>query len=517
MAESKASLAFVRDFLTQGTLPPLPRETPWDAAAAIALAAREQGVAGLLHRAIDSEGETAALWPAEIRDALARDRRTALARGVRQLDLAGRVLGRLHRAGLRALPLKGAALLETLYDSEDARTMADVDVLALDDWPQARRLLEEDGFVECARADHAAVLREPATGAVLELHHGVTSSPGLFPLDRDGLWSRSVPGAGQVPRLPSAEDLLIQLSLHAAFQHGLVLSLAQWLDFRRLFERRSLDRERLLAATAAARAAVPLAAALEAARVVLEAPVPEWLRTAQPLPAGLRAKAPLDFVIPSSPDLFRVRLALSRGRWIALVRGTLFPRTPGEETSLLRGAGRGVARAARLARGWGPSVLRGLLTAPPGRRPRSGHASGTPPPGARAEGILRSLLGGFPFLRLTVTGDCMRPALSPGDRVHVVSPEQRPPRVGDVVLARHRDGLRLHRLVWGPPLALGLRWRTQADRGAIWDPALEPADVLGTVVAVEGAPDRRPIRGRMTSLRSLLRGLRSWIRLERET
>jgi len=247
MAESKASLAFVRDFLTQGTLPPLPRETPWDAAAAIALAAREQGVAGLLHRAI-SEGETAALWPAEIRDALARDRRTALARGVRQLDLAGRVLGRLHRAGLRALPLKGAALLETLYDSEDARTMADVDVLALDDWPQARRLLEEDGFVECARADHAAVLREPATGAVLELHHGVTSSPGLFPLDRDGLWSRSVPGAGQVPRLPSAEDLLIQLSLHAAFQHGLVLSLAQWLDFRRLFERRSLDRERLLAA-----------------------------------------------------------------------------------------------------------------------------------------------------------------------------------------------------------------------------------------------------------------------------
>src|SRR6266511_3349465 len=435
MAESKASLAFLRDFLARSTLPPLPGEAPREAATGIAVAARQQGVAGLLHRALDSEGEATSPWPAEVREALARDRRTALARGVRQLALAARVLDRLDRAGLRALPLKGAALLETLYDFEDERTMADVDLLVLDDWPQARALLADDGFVECGRADHAAVLRDPETGAVLELHHSVTSSPGLFPLDRDGLWSRSVPGAGQVPRLPSAEDLLVQLSLHAAFQHGLVLSLAQWLDFRRLLE---------------------------------------------------------------------------------LLRRTLFAETPGEPASFLHRIGRGAARAARLARHWGPRMLRGALGGAARGRPGCGHVSGTPPRLAQADGILRDLFGGFPFLRLTVTGDCMRPALAPGDRVRLVSREQRPPRVGDVVLARHPEGLRLHRLVWGPPLArLGLRWRTQADRGAIWDPALEPEDVLGTAVEVEGSPGLRALRGRLTSLRSLLRGLRTWMRLER--
>src|SRR6266542_4878035 len=269
MAESKASLAFLRDFLARSTLPPLPGEAPREAATGIAVAARQQGVAGLLHRALDSEGEATSPWPAEVREALARDRRTALARGVRQLALAARVLDRLDRAGLRALPLKGAALLETLYDFEDERTMADVDLLVLDDWTQARALLADDGFVECGRADHAAVLRDPETGAVLELHHSVTSSPGLFPLDRDGLWSRSVPGAGQVPRLPSAEDLLVQLSLHAAFQHGLVLSLAQWLDFRRLLERRRLDPRPARSGQGA-----PLALARAAAR----APSPDPLR-----------------------------------------------------------------------------------------------------------------------------------------------------------------------------------------------------------------------------------------------
>ena len=166
-----------------------------------------------------------------------------------------------------------------------------------------------------------------------------------------------------------------------------------------------------------------------------------------------------------------------------------------------------------LARHWGPETLRGTVASAARGRPACGHVSGTPPL-SPADGILPHLFRGFPFLRVTVTGDCMRPALAPGDRVRLVSREQRPPRVGDVVLARHPEGLRLHRLVWGPPLGFGLRWRTQADRGAIWDPALEPEDVLGTVVEVEGSPGLRAIHGWLTSLRSLLRGLRSWVRLE---
>ena len=40
-----------------------------------------------------------------------------------------------------------------------------------------------------------------------------------------------------MPELPSAEDLLVQLAAHAAFQHGLWLHLVQYLDFSRLLSR----------------------------------------------------------------------------------------------------------------------------------------------------------------------------------------------------------------------------------------------------------------------------------------
>jgi hypothetical protein len=49
-----------------------------------------------------------------------------------------------------------------------------------------------------------------------------------------------------------------------------------------------------------------------------------------------------------------------------------------------------------------------------------------------------------------------------------------------VVLSRQKEGLRLHRLVFGPPIALpGSRWRTKADRGLLLDPPLDARDVAG--------------------------------------
>jgi hypothetical protein len=68
-----------------------------------------------------------------------------------------------------------------------------------------------------------------------------------------------------------------------------------------------------------------------------------------------------------------------------------------------------------------------------------------------------------------------------------VGPERQRPALGDIVLARLGGGLRLHRLVWGPPLAsTATRWRTKADRAPFVDPSVGADDVLGTVVAVEG-------------------------------
>jgi len=146
-----------------------------------------------------------------------------------------------------------------VYDSVAERPMADVDVLVLEAWPEALAVLADLGLEEQARADHALAFGAPG-GGTLELHHSVASCPGLHPLDAEGLWQRSSTAEGQVRRQPAAEDLLVQLALHAAFQHGLVLTLVQYLDFGRLLAAERPSPERVLEAAAASRATPALAA-----------------------------------------------------------------------------------------------------------------------------------------------------------------------------------------------------------------------------------------------------------------
>jgi hypothetical protein len=506
MAESKAR-GLLRDLATGGRLEALPAGLP---AQALAEAASDQGVAGLLLRAIERDRPA---WAGPVAEALVARRRALLVRTLGQVGLAARCLSLLEARGLRALPLKGVALAETVYDVESDRPMSDVDLLALERWPEAALALREAGFVEVARADHAWVFHPPGSRDVVELHRSVVSAPGLFPPDPEGLWARSRPGRGQLGRLPSPEDLLLQLALHAAFQHGLSLSLVQWLDFRRVLEREVVDAPRLLALAAAARAEAPLGAALLAAEAVVGAPVPSSLRLR--LPAGLRRwlaprlAEPLTLVAPSEPDLARVRWELLAGRRAELVWRTLVQReTPDGDERLPARVAFAFGRGLRLAR----------------RRPSEpplapAHDLGDPPDAPEGvevpfgEELLRDCLSSFPHVRLTVTGRCMEPALRHGERVHLVGAGRRRPRLGDVVLARQKDGLRLHRLVWGPPLALpGAPWRTKADRGLRLDPPLGAGDVLASVASVEGRPGARPRRaGR--ALVSLAGGVAARLRM----
>jgi hypothetical protein len=128
------------------------------------------------------------------------------------------------------------------------------------------------------------------------------------------------------------------------------------------------------------------------------------------------------------------------------------------------------------------------------------------------DAVLCECLASFSHVRLRVTGDCMFPTLASGETVLLASPAHRRPWLGDVVLVRQPEGLRLHRLVWGPPLARAGAWRTQADRGPIWDPRVCPEDVLATVVAVEREGRLDQVGGFGTGLRLLWRGLRVWAR-----
>jgi hypothetical protein len=316
--------------------------------------ASQQGLAGVLHAAWSAEGDWSG--PARLRSALAEMRRSLLVRGVRQLELAARVQSMLAEQGIPALPLKGAALAEQLYEGEGDRPMADVDLLAPERWGDARDFLELQGFSVLARADHAWAFLDPLSGSVLELHHSVTSCPGLFPLDGPGLVARSREGAGQVRRLPAPEDLLVHLAMHASFQHGLVLSLVQWLDFRRLLERLRPEFRNVVAIAGRLRANGVVAAALLAAEAVvglsLSLEVRDWAESQ--VPSGLRSwllarrAAPLAFVAPTVPELARVRWGLSSGRRIALVKSTLAPSLPGETAGPLTRAARGVRRGLRL-------------------------------------------------------------------------------------------------------------------------------------------------------------------------
>jgi hypothetical protein len=506
MAESKAR-GLLRDLAATAVLAPLPDGL---GAPELAQAARAQGIAGLLLDAIERERPA---WAAPIAASLADRRRADLVRTLGQIGLAARTIALLDARGVRGLPLKGAALAETVYDVESDRPMSDVDVLALERWPEATRAVRDAGFVEVARGDHAWAFRDPMGAGIVELHRSVVSAPGLFPMDVEGLWARSRRGRGQLARLPSAEDLLVQLALHAAFQHGLTLSLVQWLDFRRLLEREPIDATRLHEVAAAARAEVPLGVALLAAQAVIGAPVPAPLRPQ--LPVSLvrwlepRLAEPLGFVGPSLPSLGRVRWELLSGRRVELLWRTLvLPETPdGDErlpARLAFAAGRGLRLARRL---------------PPEPPIVSAHDLGEPPAGPTGaevpfgEEVLRDCLASFPQVRLTVTGRCMEPALRHGDKVLLVGASRRRARLGDVVLARQREGLRLHRLVWGPPLArAGSAWRTKADRGLRLDPPLAAADVLASVAAVEGRPKARP-RRTVRALLSLAGGIAARLRL----
>jgi hypothetical protein len=350
----------LRRWLVTGS-PPAP-ESP-DEAGRIVASAEQQRLAGLLHAALPQES---GCWPPEARDRLRTAHHAAFARGVGQLAIARRVLELLGGAGIRAVPMKGAALAEWLYASAAERPMGDVDVLVLEAWPRGVGLLRGEGFEDGLRADHAWTFVERTSGAAVELHHSVTSCPGLYPIDRETLWADAIRGEGQVERRPSGEDLLIQLCLHAAFQSGLVLSLVQYLDMKRLLERADLALDALWEKAERARALPALAAGLEAAVAVVAAPLPPCLRERlhERLPARLRewigvtTRAPLSLVEPAHRAIGRVRWQLLEGRRAGLVAATVAPRLPGEPYWHWRRLARAAARLVRLVLWWLPSLLR---------------------------------------------------------------------------------------------------------------------------------------------------------------
>jgi hypothetical protein len=351
-------LARLRDWLLTGRLPGTDSVPE---ALALVATAREQGLAGLLHGALAARS---AEWPAEALAALRDLHMRLAARAVRQEALLDRSLALLARTGLHALPLKGAALAGLVYQAGE-RPMADIDLLAVESFEASLAALTRAGFSELDRADHAVALADPETDMVLELHSSPTSCPGFYRVNPPALWNRAV-ALGEDPgrRRPSNEDLLLQLCLHMAFQHGLCLRLVHFLDVRRLLGRQGMDTGVVAARAAEAGAEAAIWAALSASEALVGAPVPAGLlgqlrtRTSAGLVRAVaaRLRQPEALLAPgdvAGRELWRMRWMLASGRRLELLARTLTPPSAPGRGPTIR-VGRILGRGLALARRWGP-------------------------------------------------------------------------------------------------------------------------------------------------------------------
>ena len=199
-----------------------------------------------------------------------------------------RILDLFAAHAIPALPYKGPALAQLLYDNIALREFEDLDVLVrFEDVLRAKALLSADGYepdyplapdVEDAflhsRYQHHRVLIHRATGAQIELHW--KTDPG-FPIEAsdDSAWWATRPAMplldGTV-RCFSRDELLMVLSLHGTRHQGYRLG---WLiEIAELMAAGDLD-WRWIAATARAKACTRrLAVPLHLAHTLLGASLP---------------------------------------------------------------------------------------------------------------------------------------------------------------------------------------------------------------------------------------------------
>ena len=200
-------------------------------------------------------------------------------------------LEKLEAAGVQAVVLKGAALVETVYGDLGLRPMVDADLMVRREHVErAVSALSAAGFRRAGRRelrpgfdrDFRVEIEMVSAGAqpvFVEIHWHLTGP--LFVcrgVDYAELWSRVVPGhvASGSALVLGPEDWVLHLVAHAFYKHRR-LSLLDLCDFDRLvrFLGEGLDWELLLALGEERRWLPALATATEWARRLFETPVPE--------------------------------------------------------------------------------------------------------------------------------------------------------------------------------------------------------------------------------------------------
>jgi len=164
-----------------------------------------------------------------------------------------RVVGTLRAAGFEVMPYKGTALAELIYGDVALRQAGDIDLLIRPaDFPRVREAVRELGYTpheSFSKKEERAYLQSgyecafdgSAGRNLIELQWAVLPRFYAVDFDMSGVFGRAVNlnVAGQPMRTPSADDLFLILSVHAA-KH--VWGRLVWLcDIARLMNMPGLD------------------------------------------------------------------------------------------------------------------------------------------------------------------------------------------------------------------------------------------------------------------------------------
>ena len=235
--------------------------------------------------------------PGEFVSTMRRDLAHKAAQSLALWEAQRRITNALEMKGLLTAWLKGLILSHQLYHRLEARHASDLDLLT-----DARQV---PAVGECLRDLEMVPFANPEPGkdhhplgnyhqvwrfgadtghsVFVELHHAVSGPTVCQPRAADILArSRVVTCAGEAMRVPSAENELLLLCLHAHHHNFAVLRCL--MDVGEYVQRfgQELDWELFFADTAACRALGRVAASLRLAELVLGPPLPDKVRKMLP-------------------------------------------------------------------------------------------------------------------------------------------------------------------------------------------------------------------------------------------
>ncbi|HEV3400955.1 MAG TPA: nucleotidyltransferase family protein [Acidimicrobiales bacterium] len=241
----------------------------------------------LLHRRVALPDEA----PDHVSERLELDYLETAARNLYLLDQLTVIQQALDAEGIRAMPLKGAALVQTVYPEPALRPMRDLDILVAPSMiARAQQAVVALGFravppvagVEGSEGwmathhHHLPALVSPGEVFAVELHHHIVgpSDPSHFEIS--GFWERARPGENGSRVFPAPEDLLVHVALH--FTRNRLWrsdgSMGQLADVAWIVEREPLDWEALIARAGPDNVAASLFIALYSAQRLLGLAVP---------------------------------------------------------------------------------------------------------------------------------------------------------------------------------------------------------------------------------------------------